>query len=625
MLNGFVPYKDPRTGLECNARIVECRWLERGKVLNTKTNVLEVETRQVRIEPTKLEKAFTGKLLESDALNHLQESDWFSYGLDGGPSGIPGVYLPMPPGPYTKQLYLQDRWMMKAKCFQAKNHNPILKGAVAILTAFVIGDGVDIASEDQQAQAVWDEFEERTQLQRRLPTFSDMLSTDGDLFWRCKRVKPGYLDLVSLDSGTIWEIITDPEDIRQVFGYWRQFSTAYQIFTVNGVKSVEYIIEIVPADEVIHLKVNCQESEKFGRSDLFSTLSTAAMLDEIMKYRGIRIMNEAALCIDHSITGDGSDIDRIAQERQIPLGPGTETFHPANETIAFHAWPGSGTPKSGFHEESIANIGQGFGVPKEYLGAGSQGSRAAALTSTEPAAKLMKRRQTEFEYCLHELYRKVIQEAKRAGRLPMECSEKCECTFPELVSENKSDRLNRLVIEEHQKYFTRKRCAEMAARLEDVTTFDFSDEDKAIQQEQANAVANDPISAALYGGKSPSTSVGGGGSSSTGVEGGGQMSMPGMESTNNDVVGLSDKSRGQLKDQLRTRESEGGTGKQPFSIQAARFELSKMRKAGFRMVEGDEVIPSEWKGTVKKMLKHPEIDNPYALVNWMDAQGYTPH
>lgn len=35
--------------------------------------------------------------------------------------------------------------------------------------------------------------------------------------------------------------------------------------------------------------------------------------------------------------------------------------------------------------------------------------------------------------------------------------------------------------------------------------------------------------------------------------------------------------------------------------------------------------PKGWEGTVKHMKKHSEIDNPYALSNYMKDKGYTPH
>jgi hypothetical protein len=35
--------------------------------------------------------------------------------------------------------------------------------------------------------------------------------------------------------------------------------------------------------------------------------------------------------------------------------------------------------------------------------------------------------------------------------------------------------------------------------------------------------------------------------------------------------------------------------------------------------------PAGWEGTVKEMKKDKDVDNPYALANWMKDEGYTPH
>ena len=37
-----------------------------------------------------------------------------------------------------------------------------------------------------------------------------------------------------------------------------------------------------------------------------------------------------------------------------------------------------------------------------------------------------------------------------------------------------------------------------------------------------------------------------------------------------------------------------------------------------------EKAPAGWELSVVKMKSHPEIDNPYALANWMADQGYHP-
>ena len=39
----------------------------------------------------------------------------------------------------------------------------------------------------------------------------------------------------------------------------------------------------------------------------------------------------------------------------------------------------------------------------------------------------------------------------------------------------------------------------------------------------------------------------------------------------------------------------------------------------------EEDAPKGWEGTVKRMKKHSEIDNPWALAHWMKKKGAEPH
>lgn len=620
MLQGkFVEFFDPYMKQTAQACVESVRWIERGIV--KKDGKLQESIRPVRVKPSDLlsiEKDAKAKLPKK-----LREADWFSLGMDQpGQASRAGVYLPNPPGPYTKQLYLQQRWEMLEKCFEARNHDPILHGAVATLTAFVIGEGVDFKSKDQrpEVQAFWDEFEDRVELQRRLPVWSDMLSTDGNLFLRKRAVieSPGLTDLVSLDSGTIWEIITDPEDLRKKFAYWQQYSSPYLIQSVDGVPFVKYIINLIPADEVIHLKINCQEHEKFGRSDLFSALSTSMMLRDIMKFRAIRTMVESKLCVDHIIDGDEADIARHANASGTDLScpEPIETWHSKAEEITFHQWQGSGTPKSGLRDEMVSEEAVAMGLPKEYIGAGDQASRATALTSTEPAAKLIKRRQTEFEYPLRQLYVSVIREGKKYGLLPADASEEVEITFPEIISENKTERIGNIVMAYTNKFISLETAATMVAKELGITSYDFNTENGKVVAEGVQRMATDPMLSQLY--KAPTA--------------------PGLAPKSNDPYGgdtngLSDKTRDNLKTEMNARESMAGSTmaaltrlqpKKPFNMTAARKEALMMGKSKFQLAEGDKSTPAGWDDVVKKLKKLPEIDNPYALVNWMDAQGYQP-
>lgn len=57
------------------------------------------------------------------------------------------------------------------------------------------------------------------------------------------------------------------------------------------------------------------------------------------------------------------------------------------------------------------------------------------------------------------------------------------------------------------------------------------------------------------------------------------------------------------------------------------FNRYKMTKADARkqLKSKAEDAPKGWEGTVKAMKKHKDVDNPYALANWMKSKGYKSH
>lgn len=57
----------------------------------------------------------------------------------------------------------------------------------------------------------------------------------------------------------------------------------------------------------------------------------------------------------------------------------------------------------------------------------------------------------------------------------------------------------------------------------------------------------------------------------------------------------------------------------------AKKSSQQVRGQKHKKQEVAEVAPKGWEGTVKAMKKHKDIDNPYALANWMKNKGYKSH
>jgi hypothetical protein len=78
---------------------------------------------------------------------------------------------------------------------------------------------------------------------------------------------------------------------------------------------------------------------------------------------------------------------------------------------------------------------------------------------------------------------------------------------------------------------------------------------------------------------------------------------------------------------IRVSESRAGAQQRMYEAIVKKFVgMGVSRKRAHREAQSlMEKAPAGWEGTVKHMKKHPEIDNPYALANYMKDQGDTPH
>lgn len=504
--NEYPIWKDPQTGQQCHARIIGVRWLAKTKT-RLGESYQKMDIAPANFVETLKEAGNTAidkmKLKESQRAKLREDYDNFDGNYPTNPQGWPGIgylaagdKLPMPPGPLTHQLYLQDMWQQQAKAFQMYNHFGIAKGIIKTLAAFVIGDGAKVspvierkladknksdATEEQEdqlkreAEDVWHEFEKRTNFQVALPQNCEMLSKNGELLWHIPEIKVegkmGFCDFISKSPGTCWEIITKPDDIRDVQGYYFNYPTRYMIIQKDDLPTTDYIVDMVAPDEMVHITINTEADEVRGRSDLYASLSDLKLLYDILKARAVKVMNSAGIMIHHKITGNLADINNIANTRMQSggLGLGTEIYTSESEEIEVFKGADSERSKSGLHDEMMSAIGTGTGLPADWIGSGGSGSRAAALTRTEPAAKLVRRRQKELEQAIKDVYKRVIQVAKKSGGLSEDAPEDCEVTFSEIAPENLKDKITLIAMGEQQEWLTHEQAVKMYQKEMDIT------------------------------------------------------------------------------------------------------------------------------------------------------------
>lgn len=490
-LESFPLIKNPQTGETCRSRITSVKWLETGIV---KEKGKQKETvRPIYIKPKELLNYNKNKFKESSKRVRKLVEDWGGQGGDqwtwaqGGPGLGLGQTAAYPPGPFTRQLYLQAMWEMQSRCFEIYNHYGIAKSAINTISYFTVGDGVKVDFDDEESQVVWDEFCTRTHLDRDWQQYCMMLSVNGEMIFHLPPLKiagmKGFTDLLSVDPGTLWEVITIPRDIRKVKSYWVQYATQYQIYSVPGVAFADYIIEQLDPAEVLHVTINIQKNEKRGRSDLLASLSDLKRLQEITNYRGVKIINESALVFDQKITGQDTDVTAIANLPNSFLGAGSTYTHNESSELAVVQGTGRTGDRSGFHDEQLSQIGTGTGsMPAEFIGGGSGSNRANALTKTEPSYKFFRSRQKKIEYTIKDMAKIVIDNWNKAN--DTNYSAECEVIFPEIAPEDRKDKLANIVLMESQQYWDHEKAATTAAKEMDDTSYDFKATQDKIKQER---------------------------------------------------------------------------------------------------------------------------------------------
>jgi hypothetical protein len=443
----------------------------------------------VPVRPVTLMEAFVR------AGGRLKEN--LSWDADSDTSNAFSDFTPLFMGPFYRQQYMYRMLEAKSKAFAAYTSNPVAKRVVSINTQFVLGKGVAATFKDPKAQELWDKFAAHnkigtarggiTRAGTRLRTWNDMLCTDGELFFDFKDEQE-MLRVNTLDSATILEVVTDPADINKVFYYHQQYATPYNQYSTPGVPSTRYIIRQLPAKDVLHVKINVFENEKRGRSDLYTILGWLKRLKDLINANVIKAYFHACYTWDYAIKGNATDVSNFAQKNQskVPV-PGSAYIH--NEGVTRTLISPAGVAGVGVDQDLMGllnMIALGSGIPLAYLAASFAGSRAGALTETEPSAKMFYDRQSQWDEILHEFADRLFDWAERRG-INIE-DRTVEFSFPQINPMDKVALANLLTTLKTNQWFKDERCASLIAKELSVTSYDYKEELIEILNEKKEAI-----------------------------------------------------------------------------------------------------------------------------------------
>ena len=382
--------------------------------------------------------AFTTRMREGYTLEQTRtklREDNFSAGEDTnaggfgsdyitGPAAVYGngrnpdqEYIPMMGGPWAKQLYLHQYLDMHAKAFEAFNHNPWAHQLIMLTTYFTLGRGIDHTCNNVDLDEELREFTDRTEFYARFENMMTDCWWAGEIFieWYDDDGERGRTDFRTADPSTIWEVVTDPEDIRKVYYYHQQYSTPMQMYTKPNMPQLKYVIRQIPANQISHFKLNVSEYEKRGRTDLFSILGWAKRMKDLMNAHVVKGILEGAFCWDITVNSGDSDVTALGLQLPDPFSPGSTFVH--TNAVKLEAKQ-SAMSSSNITPmiDSLANaLAVGTGQPKEFIGMSARGARAGVLTAVEPGTKRYESRQ-QFEMRIaYTVFDRVIKNLADSG------------------------------------------------------------------------------------------------------------------------------------------------------------------------------------------------------------------
>lgn len=503
---------DTASGCKTTHEIVQC--LEKNKDIQIEGDILVYSrsakkyvskqiTRKMFIESFKLnEKSF--KTNRRGFMNKFREDSFDTDGAVTSSGDVGQDFVPILGGPFHKQLYTYDFLKMQAAAFWAYHHDPIAHRIVHTIVDFTLGKGYRIDFKDPMHSALWDAFEEANDLYSQMLSFARELSTYGESMWywlpdsnteiainrpEGQQSQKGIIPRIRvMDPSMFWDIITQPEDISKPLAYQWVSPTQYQIYThVDGtdktVQGSKFIYKQIPAENMIHAKVNSMSNEKRGRSDLFSVLGYLKRLRDTVTYSIIGLQKNAAWSMDTTIQGGQSDIDGYISDQQsmgtIPEA-GSEFVHTdkIKREYLSNSSQGSGRVSQAF-EWCFSMIAAGSGIPTNYFGTHLSGgqTRASAVVATEPVAKLFEMRQKIYEQTMTKIIRKFFA---LQGIYNAEFSIK----WPEIITQDRSQKIKDMATAETMGWFSPKRVAEMAAKEFGQEDFEFASEQEDIKKLQ---------------------------------------------------------------------------------------------------------------------------------------------
>jgi len=311
--------------------------------------------------------------------------------------------------------------------------NPIVRRLVDVCAAYVFARGVDVTTQDQDANDILREFFVRNQRVLGHVALTELEKTkdrDGNIFFAffADAEQTGQVDVRIIDATEIQDIRCNPEDADEPWYYLRVWTSKQ--YDAQGKPTTKTLRKWYPAlnynpqgaerlaaigaDEVLwdkpvyHRKVGIVGKWQFGCPRIFPMLDWAKEARRYLEACGSIAQSLAQFAFSITTKGGQQAVEGIKQEMQTQVGPPNPLWDTNPPAIAGSTWiSGPGTKI-----EAMKTTGAGLdpekvrqpklmccmvkGVPETFLGDVSTGNLATATSLDRPTETVFLNLQEEW-------------------------------------------------------------------------------------------------------------------------------------------------------------------------------------------------------------------------------------
>lgn len=353
-------------------------------------------------------------------LESLQESAASKYRSQFGEPFAQNAPVPVFVEDPLEEWSWQVREMVISHCHAARDRNPLAYAIVEYTTLFVVGDGFNLDIKNQDVEKVLQEFIDNPDNAIReyeRQAVSD-LQTDGELILRLF-TEAGQVAAAPQRPWELESIKTEPGFFRRVIEYNFQ-RTETEGDAPDSVTTT--IMESVPADEIIFVAINRRSYELRGRPELYRLLPWLRADTEWLSDRARQSKwRNALLYVVNVANATATTLAAVASRWKKAPSPGSVAVESSN--VEVNAVNNSSNAADAMNDGRMIRLMNLAGalMPEYMFGDGKQANLATATKQELPAlAKFEHFQQIMIRQLWEPLFKRVIQEAVDAGRLPMQ-------------------------------------------------------------------------------------------------------------------------------------------------------------------------------------------------------------